>query len=100
SNTFSGTWMVQCGWLHGAGFNSLGTNSITVDPNYVGYKTPMPNATSPNGPAWFEVNYDLNSAGRLILTNGGIMVLHQNCMFSNVTIQGTPLSAGTHYYSE
>ena len=100
SNTFSGRWIVQCGWLLGATTNSLGTNGIMVDPLYTGYLTPMPNATSPNGPAWLELGYDLNSAGRLILTNGGLMVLHQNCIFSSVIIQGAALSAGTHYYAE
>jgi hypothetical protein len=100
SNTFSGRWIVQCGWLFGAVTNSLGTNSITVDPLYTGYLAAMPDATSPNGPAWLELGYDLNSAGRLILTNGGVMVLHQNCIFSSVIIQDAALSAGTHYYAE
>ncbi len=35
SNTFSGQWVVKNGLLQGAGANSLGTNSITVDPQYV-----------------------------------------------------------------
>jgi hypothetical protein len=71
-----------------------------VDPLYTGFLTAMPNATSPNGPAWLELGYDLNSAGRLILTNDGVMMLHQNCIFSSVIIQGTVLSPGTHYYAE
>src|SRR5260370_9909151 len=100
ANTYSGQWIVQCGWLQGATANSLGTNSITVDPYYAGYLAAMPNATSPNGPALFEANYDLNSAGALTLTNGGEMNLHQNCTFSAVTIEGAALSAGTHLYSE
>ncbi|HEX3800331.1 MAG TPA: lamin tail domain-containing protein [Verrucomicrobiae bacterium] len=100
SNTFTGQWIVQCGWLQGSGFNSLGTNSITVDPNYTGYLAAMPNASSPIGPAWIEPDYDLNSAGALILTNGAVMILHQNCVFSSVKIEGVSLSAGTHYYPE
>ena len=104
SNTFSGQWIVQCGLLRGnspgSGTNTLGTNSITVDPLYVGYKGAMPSATSPNGPAWFEANYDMNSAGVLTLTNGGIMVLHQNCIFSAIRIETNVLSAGTHTYAE
>ncbi|HXU75817.1 MAG TPA: PA14 domain-containing protein, partial [Methylomirabilota bacterium] len=100
SNTFSGQWIVQCGWLRASGINSLGTNSITVDPNYTGYLGAMPNATSPNGPALLEPTYDLNSAGTLTLVNGGKMNLHQNCAFSAVSIEGTFLSAGTHPYSE
>src|SRR5262245_1806814 len=32
SNTFTGQWIVQCGWLQGTGNNSLGTNNnIIVD---------------------------------------------------------------------
>src|SRR6185369_13321609 len=100
SNTFSGQWIVQCGWLRASGINSLGTNSITVDPNYTGYLGAMPNATSPNGPALLEPTYDLNSAGTLTLVNGGKMNLHQNCAFSAISIEGTFLSAGTHPYSE
>jgi hypothetical protein len=100
TNTFSGQWIVQCGWLLGSTPASLGTNSILVDPFYSGYLTAMPNATSPNGPAWFEAGYDLNSAGVLTLTNGGLMKLHQNCIFSGVRIEGVALSAGTHYYAE
>lgn len=99
-NTFSGQWIVQCGWLQGTTANSLGTNNITVDPLYTGYLATMPNATSPNGPALFEVNYDLTSSGSLTLVNGGKMNLHQNCTFTAVTIQGVPLGAGTHPYSE
>ncbi len=100
ANTFSGQWIVQCGWLEGAGLNSLGTNSITVDPNYTGYLADMPNATSPNGPALFEVDYDLNSSGTLTLANGGLMNLHQNCTFTAAKIEGVSLSPGTHPYSE
>ena len=105
SNTFSGQWIVQCGLLRGnapgpTGTNTLGTNSITVDRFYTGYLAAMPNATSPTTAAWFEAGYDMNSAGVLTLTNGGIMVLHQNCVFSAVKIEGTSLSLGTHTYAE
>src|SRR5581483_368000 len=100
ANTFSGQWIVQCGWLQATGSNSLGTNSITVDPNYTGYLTAMPNATSPTGPALLEVNYDLTSAGTLTLANGGMMNLHQNCTFAGVTIEGTRLGPGSHTYAE
>jgi hypothetical protein len=99
-NSFSGQWIVQCGWLQGSGANSLGTNSITVDPLYNGYLAAMPNFSAANGGAWFEPNYELNSAGTLTLTNDGIMILQQNCTFSAVSIEGVSLSAGTHYYSE
>ena len=100
TNTYSGQWIVQCGWLQGATANSLGTNSITVDPDYAGYLAAMPGAASPGGPALFEVNYDLDSAGTLTLNNGGQMNLHQNCTFAGVAIEGVSLGAGTHSYAE
>ncbi|MEO6034811.1 MAG: lamin tail domain-containing protein, partial [Verrucomicrobiota bacterium] len=98
SNTYSGTWIVKAGWLQGTSSNSLGTNSVLIDPAYI---LPL-SAGIPNvmGPALFEVNYDLNSAGRLTLTNGGVMRLHQNCIFSSVRIETNLLSAGIHSYSE
>ena len=100
-NTFSGQWFVQAGWLLGSGTNSLGTNSITVDPNYTGFLDAMPAASSPlGGPAVVEFNYDLNSAGVLTLTNGGMLRLHQNCVFSGVVIEGVALTPGTHFIGE
>ena len=36
----------------------------------------------------------------LTLANGGVMKLHQNCVFSAVRIEGVSLAPGTHYYSE
>ena len=71
-----------------------------VDPNYTGYLAAMPNASSPTGPALFEVDYDLISSGTLTLVNGGQMNLHQNCTFAAVTIEGVPLSAGTYSYAQ
>ena len=100
SNTFSGQWIVQCGWLLGSEIDSLGTNSVTVDPLYTGELATMPNFVAATGAAWFEPAYDLNSAGRLVLTNGGVMILHQNCIFSSVKIEGAGLAPGTHYYAE
>ena len=102
ANTFSGNWIVQCGWLQGTAANSLGTNSITVDPGYLGFLADMnpTSATSPAGPARFEPNYNLNSAGVLTLTNGGTMRLHQEVAFSAAVIEGTALSAGVHYFAD
>ncbi len=60
----------------------------------------MPNASSPVGPALFEVGYDMTTSGTLTLVNGGLMNLHQNCTFSAVTIEGVPLLPGTHSYAE
>ena len=98
SNTFSGQWIVKAGWLQGSGLNSLGTNNITINPNYtLPLDSPIVNVA---GPAWLELGYDINSAGTLTLTNGGVMMLHQNCVFSAVKIGTSALSAGTHYYPE
>ena len=47
----------------------------------------------------FEPGYDLNSAGSLSLTNGGQMILHQNCAFVAVTIEGVALTNGTYSYA-
>jgi hypothetical protein len=99
SNAFSGRWVIRSGWLKGEGVNSLGTNStIIVDPlatetnSYIG-------GGFLAGPSVFEAGYDINSAGTLILTNGGTMKLHQNCAFASVIIQGTLLANGTYYYA-
>ncbi|GEM_PF-216038 len=100
SNTFSGQWIVQAGWLQGATPGSLGTNGITVDPLYLGFLPTMPGASSPAGPAALEVNYDLNSSGTLTLVNGGLMSLHQNCTFAAVDIEGASLGAGTYSYAQ
>ncbi|MEO6034812.1 MAG: immunoglobulin domain-containing protein [Verrucomicrobiota bacterium] len=100
TNTFSGQWILQCGWLLGTTNNSLGTNNITVDPGYTGELAAMPNFVANPGATRFEVNYDLNSAGTLTLINGGQMRLHQNIIFSAANINGTPLSLGTHYFAE
>ncbi len=95
---FSGKWVVAGGWLAGMTNNAFGTNSITVDPMY-----PLdPSAGNPTlaGTAWLEPKYDLNSAGTLTMTNGGQLILHQNCAFTAVLIEGTALASGTHSYQE
>ena len=52
SNTFSGKWILKAGWLLASGLNSLGTNSIIVDPNYELDLDPSIDAVA--GPALFE----------------------------------------------
>jgi hypothetical protein len=101
SNTFSGEWIVSEGWLDGVGTNSLGTNSIIVDPDYNLQQDPSVGAVGQYAPAraTFEVGYPLDSAGALILTNGGNMVLNQNCAFTSVVIEGTSLAPGTYDYT-
>ncbi len=88
-NPFSGEWIVQAGYLKGTGTNSLGTGNIIISP-----------ANNALAPCKFEVNYDIDSPGTLILSNGGWMVLHQNCTFAAVKIEGTDLEFGVHPYSE
>jgi hypothetical protein len=110
ANTFSGQWIVKNGWLQGATNNALGTNSITCDPQYLLAVPPFAAptntpidislSTSNNVRAMVEVNYLLNSAGVLTLTNGGIMRLHGEAVFSGAVIEGSNLPPGIHYYSE
>jgi len=94
---FSGQWVVVGGWLGTATNGVLGTNSITVDPLYpLGVSAGNPPLA---GVALFEPDYDLNSAGALVLINRGQMILHQNCAFAAVTIEGVSLTNGTYSYS-
>jgi hypothetical protein len=102
SNTFSGQWIVKAGWLWGAGTNSLGTNSITMDPGFVIPEPPFDSSTvEVRGPAWLKVSYPINSAGTLTLTNGGQFTNDvQNCCFTAVIVEGTSLTPGTHYWAD
>jgi hypothetical protein len=98
---YHGTWIVQCGWLLGSNPGSLGTNSsVIVDPNDTLYQTDMPGVTASVGNALFQVGYAYNTAGTLVITNGGQMNLTTNCAFTAVTINGTSLGSGVHPYSE
>ena len=95
---FSGRWVVAGGWLAGAGAGALGTNSITVEPHY-----PLgPTAAGVSVASWalLEPQYDLNSAGTLTLTNGGQLVLHQNCAFAAVLIEGVSLTNGIYCWQD
>lgn len=96
--SFAGQWVVAGGWLAAAGIGVLGTNSITVDPHYP--LDPTATGVSVASTALLEPQYDLNSAGTLILTNGGKMVLHQNCAFSAVTIEGVSLTNGIYSWQD
>lgn len=115
SNTFTGTWLVQAGWLQGAGdgtqdgYNSLGTNAacaIVVDSGFVYPTGTGSNLFSATGQVFLTNNalLDLgpnlmNSAGTLTLTNNGKMWLHGHCVFSAVTINGTSLPNGYYPYA-
>lgn len=100
SNTFTGQWIVQAGFLRGVGTNSLGTGNITLDPGYAVPLDPAGGVTLFNGPSILEFMYDHNSPGTLTIANGGQVRLHQNVAFASVIIDGAPLSAGTHYYAD
>ena len=98
SNTYTGNIIVQAGWLLGSGTNSLGTGNITMDP--LAPISVDPSVTLLTDPPQLEVNYDLVSPGQLTLMHGGMMILHQNCTFGVVNIEGTFLTPGTHTYAE
>lgn len=91
---FTGPWVVAGGWLAATNAGAFGTNSVTVDTHYPLDATAagLPVATT----ALFEPKYDLNSAGTLTLTNGGRMLLHQNCAFNAVVIEGVALTNGIY----
>ncbi|MDB6019539.1 MAG: coagulation factor 5/8 type domain protein [Pedosphaera sp.] len=97
SNQFTGKWVVASGWLVGATNDAFGTNDITVDPLYP--LEASANGSPLAGVSVIEPRYDLNSAGKLTLTDGGKMLLHQNCAFSAVRIEGAALAAGTYSYA-
>jgi hypothetical protein len=82
SNTFSGTWHVVQGALIGAGTNSLGTNSITVDAGGA-----------------LETLYDINSPNANLTLNGE-MFLHQNDVFRSAVIGGSGLAPGTYTFAQ
>ena len=105
NNSFSGTWIVEGGWARFLTPGSFGTNASAI----VDYNYPIPLAYGSSGPTStrFEPGYDINTAGTLTLTNGAVngpmMTLHQNVIFSAVTINGTPLPSGptgtTYFYA-
>jgi fibronectin type 3 domain-containing protein len=83
NNSYAGDWLVIRGYLQGTGENSLGTGNITVS----------------NG--ILEINYDLQTSGALtLLGSNSVMVLHQDCQFTAVTINGTELAPGTYSYAD
>ena len=83
NNPYSGAWEVQDGYLLGSGVGSLGTGNITVSPA-----------------ATLEVDYDIQSPGTLtLLGSDSVMVLHQNCQFGAVFINGVALAPGTYTFN-
>ena len=110
SNSFTGSWIVKAGWLLGFGdgtldgYNSLGTNTactFTIDPQWTPPPTFNANAVFIGGPAILDMGTaNANCGGNVILTNGGKLSLRSVVAFNSVTIEGTALTPGTHYYSE
>jgi hypothetical protein len=83
NNPYSGNWFVTAGYLKGTGGNSLGTGNITV------------------GNGTLEISYDIQTPGTLtLLGSNSVMVLHQDCQFSAVTINGTALEPGIYSYAD
>ncbi len=83
NNPYSGNWLVAGGYLKGTAVNSLGTGNITIS----------------NGT--LEISYDIQTPGALtLLGSNSVMVLHQDCQFSAVTINGTALPIGTYSYAD
>jgi PKD repeat protein len=113
-NTFDGNWIIQEGWLIGTTPQCLGSASITVDPlstnclpDYPALTLETPDsdpATDPDGNigsarAVLDFDYAAVCTGTLILTNGGLMNLHTNVIFGNLTIEGTTLTNGVYTYN-
>jgi len=110
-NTFNGNWIIQEGWLIGTAPQCLGSANITVDPlntnclpDYPGLVLETRNTPNdgPNTNAAFAIldfNYAPICTGALILTNGGLMNLHTNCIFGSLIIEGTTLPNGFYTYS-
>ncbi|HEY3763193.1 MAG TPA: PKD domain-containing protein [Verrucomicrobiae bacterium] len=112
-NTFQGNWIIQEGWLIGTTPQCLGSANITVDPllpQIPDYplltleSNTSPASVDPGGLtndayAILDFNYAAVCTGQLILTNGGLMNLHTNVIFGNLTIEGTTLANGTYTYN-
>jgi hypothetical protein len=86
--TFTGDWIVNSGWLQGAGFNSLGFGDITL--------------TSVQNTSTLDLNYDLiNPTGALTLIGTtSKVILDQNFTFGSVNINGVSLTPGTYTYAQ
>jgi autotransporter-associated beta strand protein len=95
---FTGQWVIAGGWLAAENAGAFGTNSVIVDPHYPidSSAAGLPVADA----ACFEPRYDLNSAGTLTLTNGGRILLHQDCAFAAVTIEGVSLTNGLYSWQD
>jgi chitodextrinase len=83
NNPYSGNWAVVRGYLRGAVDGSLGAGDITISHGTL------------------EISYDIQTPGSLtLLGTDSVMVLHQDCQFSAVTINGAELEPGTYSYTD
>ncbi len=83
NNPYTGNWKVVRSYLRGASAGSLGTGDITIDHGTL------------------EISYDIQTPGSLTLLGvDSVMVLHQDCQFSAVTINGAELEPGTYSYAD
>jgi hypothetical protein len=83
NNPYSGNWLVRTGYLKASGVGSLGTGNITVFPG-----------------STLEIDYNIQTPGVLtLLGTNSVMVLHQDCQFSAVSINGVSLPPGTYTYN-
>jgi hypothetical protein len=83
NNPYTGNWGVARGFLRGSGDGSLGSGNIIIGAG-----------------AMFELSYDIQSPGTLaLLESNSVMVLHQNCQFSAVSINGVTLAPGAYTFN-
>lgn len=95
NTNFTGNWTVNSGWLKGAGLNSLGFGNILMASQVVP-------ALGTQAGSTLDLDYNLtNPTGSLTLQDTlSKLILDQNLTFGAVTINGTPLSVGTHTFAE
>ena len=84
---FSGDWLVNSGWLKGAGTNSLGTGNITLN-----------SGIQAGGGSTLDLDYDLNLPSKALTLNGtdSKLVVDQALTFGTVSINGTQLAPGLY----
>ncbi len=82
ANTYTGTWNVILGTLVGSAAGSLGTNTITI-----------------GAQGALQTTYDISNPNGPLILNGRCN-LTRNHTFKTVTINGTPLSAGTYTFAQ
>lgn len=99
SNSFSGSWMVKCGYLKGSGPDSLGSGDLILDGSVNVPEALLDPATPLNsGPVVLEIDYDIVSPGMLFLGLSAQMLLHQDCHFDRVVVGGFELAQGVYSY--